>query len=244
MLTRDNALAPVGTQFSKVKLHPCLHHDTYTCLDSSLGNYEAGISGYKHMYFNATQQSAIIWLLTVVYVIALYESMKYLLQLFCRRELRYTMFVLFSSVVYSHYYTYWVYVNYFNDDFYSQFYHQLFFSCTELFSTITVLKLADVNVELTSGRLLIILDIAVLHVLTSGWDQFVTNVIKQEGGLHQVLRDLLFMIPDILHIAIAVYQLFQLAKSKKRPPTHLISNQQFIGSVLLISALWIVCIMM
>ena len=196
------------------------------------------------MYFNATHQSAKIWLLTVLYVIACYESMKYLLQLFCRKELRYTMFILYASVVYSHYYSYWGYVNYFNDDFYSQFYHQLFFTVTELISTLTVLKLADINVELSSTLLLIIIDVAALHVLTAGWDQFVTNVIKQEGELHQVLRDLLFMIPDLMHIAVAIYQLFRLAKIKKRPPTHLISNQQFFGSVLLVSSLWIVCLTM
>ena len=69
-------------------------------------------------------------------------------------------------------------------------------------------------------------------------------MIKQEGQLHQVLRDLLFMIPDVLHIIIALLQLFKLAKIKKRPATHLISNEQFFGSVLLVSALWVVCLVM
>ena len=115
------------------------------------------------MYFNATEQSAKIWLLTVLYVIASYESFKYLLQLFYKRELRLTMFILFGSVVYSHYYSFWGYVNYYNDDFYSQFYHQMFFTFTELCSTFVVLQLADVNVELSSGKLLVILDIAALH---------------------------------------------------------------------------------
>ena len=115
------------------------------------------------MYFNATEQSAKIWLLTVLYVIASYESFKYLLQLFYKRELRLTMFILFGSVVYSHYYSFWGYVNYYNDDFYSQFYHQMFFTFTELCSTFVVLQLADMNVELSSGKLLVILDIAALH---------------------------------------------------------------------------------
>lgn len=196
------------------------------------------------MYFNATEQSAKIWLLTVLYVIACYESLKYLLLLWHKKELRFSMFVLFGSVVYSHYYSFWGYVNYYNDDFYSQFNHQMFFSITELASTLVVLNLADLNVELTSGKLLTIIDIAALHVLTSGWDQFVTNVIKQEGELHQVLRDIFFMLPDLLHIVIAMFQLFQLAKIKKRPVTHLISNEQFFGSVLLVSALWVVCLIL
>jgi hypothetical protein len=196
------------------------------------------------MYFNATEQSAKIWLLTVLYVITCYESLKYLLQLLSRKELRYTMFILFASVVYSHYYSFWGYVNYYNDDFYSQFYHQMFFSLTEIFSTYYVLKLADLNVELSSGKLLLIMNIAVLHVLTAGWDQFVTNVIKQEGELHQVLRDIFFMLPDLLHIIIAIYQLFKLSQIKKRPVTHLISNEQFFGSVFLVSALWVVCLIL
>lgn len=200
------------------------------------------------------------------------------------------MFILFVSVVYSHYYSFWVFVGkrvstqlsyfqqsirltisiylftgYYNDDFYSQFYHQIFFSFTELVSTVVVLKLSDASEELSSTKLLIIIDIAVLHVLTGGWDQcksiiatfnlfkfiydfmsfsVVTNVIKQEGQLHQVLRDLLFMIPDILHIIIALLQLLKLAKIKKRPATHLISNEQFFGSVLLVSALWVLCLVM
>lgn len=120
----------------------------------------------------------------------------------------------------------------------------MFFSFTELVSTVVVLKLADASVELSSTKLLIIIDIAVLHVLTGGWDQFVTNVIKQEGQLHQVLRDLLFMIPDVLHIIIALLQMCKLATAKKRPVTHLISNEQFFGSVLLVSALWVVCLVM
>lgn len=82
-----------------------------SCWDTVFkGNYEAGISGYKHMYFNATEQSAKIWLLTVLFVIISYESLKYLLQLLVRKELRYSMFILFASVVYSHYYSFWVFL--------------------------------------------------------------------------------------------------------------------------------------
>ena len=196
------------------------------------------------MYFNATPQVAKIWILTVLYIIGCYEAMKHLLQLWWRKELNIRMFLLFASVVYSHYYSYWGYVNYLNDDFYSQWYHQLFFSLTELVSTCIVLHLADVNTEVTSTKLLLIMDIAILHVLTAGWDQFVTNVIKQEGMLHQVLRDIFFMIPDILHIIVPIFEFFRLSRAKRRPVTNLISNEQFFGSVLLVSALWIVCLLL
>ena len=196
------------------------------------------------MYFNATPQAAKMWILTVTFIVASYESMKYLLQLFCRKELRYSMFVLFASVVYSHYYSFWAYINYYNDDFYSQFYHQLFFSITELCSTAVVLELANVNVELTSNKLLLILNIALLHVLIAGWDQFVTNVIKGGGRLHQVLRDLLFMIPDILHIAVSLKKLCELSKMQHTPVMHLISKRQYLWSLILVSTLWILCLVL
>lgn len=196
------------------------------------------------MYFNATPQSAKIWLLTIVFIIACYESMKYLLGLFFKKELRFSMFVLFGSVVYSHYYSYWGYVNYYNDDFYSQFYHQLFFTATELVSTVIVLYLANTNVEPTPGLLLAIVDIATIHILTSGWDQFVTNVIKQEGQLHQVLRDVFFMIPDLLHVFLPLLELKRLATFKRRPATHLISNKQFFFSVFIVLFGWLFCLML
>lgn len=216
-----------------------------SCWDTVFkGTYESGISGYKHMYFNATPQAAKMWILTVTFIIALYESMKYLIQLFHRKELRYSMFVLFASVVYSHYYSFWAYINYYNDDFYSQFYHQLFFSVTELCSTTMVLQLANVNVDLTTNKLLIILNIALIHVLIAGWDQFVTNVIQGGGQLHQVMRDLLFMIPDILHIAVSLNQFHQLSTLKHVPVTHLISKKQYLWSLILISALWFLCFLL
>jgi len=216
-----------------------------SCWDTVFkGTYESGISGYKHLYFNATPQAAKMWILTVTFIIAAYESMKYLLQLFCRKELRYSMFLLFASVVYSHYYSFWAYINYYNDDFYSQFYHQLFFSVTELCSTAVVLQLANSNTDVTSNKLLVILNIALLHVLIAGWDQFVTNVIKGEGQLHQVLRDLLFMIPDILHITISLNQFYQLSKIKHVPVTHLVSRKQYVWSTVLISTLWILCLVL
>ena len=170
--------------------------------------------------------------------------MKYIIQLFCQKLLRKTMFILFASVIYSHYYSFWAYINYYNDDFYSQFYHQLFFSITELCSTGMVLLLANVNVELTSNKLLVILNIAVLHVLTAGGDQFVSNVIKGKGQLHQVLRDLLFMIPDLLHITVSLYQFYQLSKLKHIPVKHLISKKQCLVSAIFIFALWFVCLVL
>lgn len=92
------------------------------------GTYESGIASYKHLYFNATPNTLKIWILTVVAIISLYECTKYLTKLLMKRSVRCSMFVLFISSIFSHYYAWWAYVNYYNDDFYSQWNHQLFFT--------------------------------------------------------------------------------------------------------------------
>lgn len=92
------------------------------------GPYESGVASYKHMYFNATRNSVKMWILVVVGVIALYETTKYVLGLMSKRKLRYDFLILFASSIFSHYYAWWAYLNYYNDEFYSQFNHQSFFT--------------------------------------------------------------------------------------------------------------------
>ena len=41
-----------------------------------LGIYETGVGSYKHVYFNVTENTLIIWTMTVVAVICLYEAIR------------------------------------------------------------------------------------------------------------------------------------------------------------------------
>ena len=80
--------------------------------------------------------------------------------------------------------------------------------------------------------------------MASGWDQFVENVIKQEGELHQVMRDLGFMLPDILHVILPWNELKQMAKERrghKFPPSHLIATKDFSIATGAVLFLWLVC---
>lgn len=100
-----------------------------SCWDTVFkATYESGIASYKNFYFNATTNTLKIWLLLVIGIISLYESMKYLAKLIISRQLRYSMAFLFCLSIFSHYYAWWAYLNYLNDDFYSQWYHQTFFT--------------------------------------------------------------------------------------------------------------------
>lgn len=91
-------------------------------------SYETGIASYKHLYFNATENTMKIWILTVIAIIALYECAKHLISLMIDKQVRYSMIFLFCLSIFSHYYAWWAYVNYYNDDFYSQWNHQMFFT--------------------------------------------------------------------------------------------------------------------
>lgn len=100
-----------------------------SCWDTVFkGTYESGIASYKHLYFNATKNSLKMWILVVAGIISLYECNKYLIKLMVLRKLRYDMALLFISSIFSHYYAWWAYLNYYNDDFYSQWAHQFFFT--------------------------------------------------------------------------------------------------------------------
>ena len=67
------------------------------------------------------------------------------------------MVMLFIAAIYPHYYAWWAYVNYYNDDFYKQFWHQLFFTVTELLSTFTVFSLISKEHLVSARKILIIM---------------------------------------------------------------------------------------
>ena len=179
-----------------------------SCWDTVFkATYESGIASYKNFYFNATLNTLKIWVLIVLGIIALYECIKYLIKLIIKKQLRYSMGLLFCLSIFSHYYAWWAFVNYLNDDYYNQWFHQLFFTVTELFSTAFVLHLANSNNLVTSRKILCIIGIAILHIVAASVDQFITNVFLGEGYMHQILRDVGFMIPDIAHLVIPLYLL-------------------------------------
>jgi len=96
------------------------------------GTYESGIASYKHLYFNATTNSLKIWILIVVGIVAFYECLKMLMKLIVVDKVRYSMVLLFLLSIFSHYYAWWAYVNYYNDEFYNQWNHQMFFTVSNV----------------------------------------------------------------------------------------------------------------
>lgn len=150
------------------------------------GTYESGVANYKHVYFNTDGNTLRMWIITVVWVLYLYEAFKRLFLLLLSKKLRWTMGILLLSSIHSHQYSWWALWNYLNDEFYSMWYHQIFFSVTELISSVLVLNYLDVRRSIKPIPMLIVWTIAVFHISCAGWDQFVFTVIQGKGRLHQV----------------------------------------------------------
>lgn len=55
---------------------------------------------------------------------------------------------------------------------------------------------------MTSRKVLCIIGISLLHIIAGSVDQFIQNVFLGEGYLHQIVRDVGFMIPDIFHLVV------------------------------------------
>ena len=58
--------------------------------------------------------------------------------------------------IYPHYYSWWMFINYYNDEYFAQYWHQVFFFVTELCSTGFVLSSVNRELPFTQRKLLMI----------------------------------------------------------------------------------------
>ena len=161
---------------------------TCSCWDTVFkGRYEMGVAGYKNVYFNSTYNTYMMWALTLIFLFALYESLKHIFHCLLNKCARKKIVLIFFTSIYPNYYGWWMYFNYYNDEFYDQWWHQTFFTITELVSTFAILMLVnEQNTKYVPRKLLVIQSIAILHVIASSADQFVSNVLFMQGSGYQV----------------------------------------------------------
>ena len=101
--------------------------------------------------------------------------------------------------------------NYYNEEFYRQWNHQLFFSITEMISTLMVLHLCNKKNSIEPWKLLLVFNLNFLHIIIACFDQFIGNVIFGEAKDFEAIRDLALMSPDILHVLVPVFELQNIA---------------------------------
>ncbi|GFO14060.1 hypothetical protein PoB_004056500 [Plakobranchus ocellatus] len=201
---------------------------TCSCFDTVFrGSYEMpGLVTYKHVYFNATSNTFKIWVFTVVFILLAYESIKYLVNVYRTSSFRRSWLALYLINVYPHYYSWWSFFSYYNEEFYTFFGHHMFFCVTEILVTVIVLNLCNAKNELKAWKMLMILAINLVHVIVSGSDQFIAHVLQGYGTNFQNARNIGLMVPDVLHLAIPAYELLQYARANNLRFTQLCYKEE------------------
>ncbi|CAG5117828.1 unnamed protein product [Candidula unifasciata] len=187
---------------------------TCSCFDTVFrGRYEMpGLVTYKHVYFNATANTFKIWVTTVVFFILFYESIKYLVNVYRTSSFRKMWLLLYIINLYPHYYSWWSFFSYYNEEFYTFFMHHMFFCVTEIFTTAIVLNLCNQKSEIKAWKMMMVLSINLVHIIVSGSDQFIAHVLQGRGTGFQNARNIGLMIPDVFHILIPSYEFYKFIK--------------------------------
>ncbi|ESO05071.1 hypothetical protein HELRODRAFT_124583, partial [Helobdella robusta] len=208
---------------------------TCNCFDTIFrGNYEWPPSMYKHVYFNTNLTTFKIWIISCLGVITCYEATKKILMIIKSKCTRLPMLVLLLSSLYPHYYGWWNFFQYLNEEFYDQWYHQLFFTGTELLSTIMVFHLCDSRNKIEPWKLLFIFSLNITHIIVSSLDQFITNVFLARGQSFEIFRDIGLMLPDLLHVFVAYFEMSILSDRHNTSIINLLRREEVMLSLLVV----------
>lgn len=90
-------------------------------------------------------------------------------------------------------------------------------------------------------KLLLIITINLTHIVTSGLDQFVAHVVQLSGKRYEVFRDLALMTPDILHVSVAYFKLYQLAAARKTSVSNLFGFKVLLMSFVAVILVSLLC---
>jgi len=108
-------------------------------------------------------------------------------------------------------------------------------------STATVVHLCSRDNSLASWKLLLIITINLTHIAISGLDQFVAQVIQLGGKRSEVFRDLALMAPDIFHVSVAYFKLYQLAAVRKTSVSNLFGRKVLLMSFVAVILVSLLC---
>ncbi|XP_074646551.1 uncharacterized protein LOC141902627 [Tubulanus polymorphus] len=206
-----------------------------SCFDTVFrGAYEYPISGYKHVYFNATNITLKIFALSVVFIILAYECVRHIFLIYRYSRMSYSMLIIVLASIYPHYYSWWSYFSYLNEEYYWHWYHDMFFSLTEVVTSVMALHLLDRKVEKTTLKLLVIFNINTVHVLASGFDQFIEHVILKKGANFQIYRNWGLMIPDLISVMVVMFEFYRMMQKRRKTVKELFYKEEILMSVLFI----------
>ena len=109
----------------------------------------------------------------------------------------------------------------------------MFFSITEAASSLIIIHLANSKNVMKPWKLLLVMNINLIHIIVSSLDQFISNVIYNRGQDFEILRDLGLMLPDVLHVLVAFFELMLLAEKKNKSVIMLLYREEIFMFLLL-----------
>ena len=244
MSTLHNVVVHVGTLCSKETTSKST--TVFTPQTNYVSNYVSTIRSfpgqYHHVYFNITWQTGTIWILTIAYILTVYgnfasgtiktktknndqclfvECLRHLIKSVQNGNYNYPYCLTFLASFYTHYFTWWVYVGYFNDDYYEQFYHQTLFTITEIYSTFQIYTIARskrrpvelmTNIEFDQSvfKLAMILTISTSHLTVGSLDQFIEHNVLGKGEAYQRYRNAGLIISDVVGVFLPLFDLLRI----------------------------------
>lgn len=122
--------------------------------------------------------------------------------------------------------------SYWNESFYAQFYHQLFFTVTEIITSGMMLNLANSKNTVKPSKLLVVLLFSSVHIFIAGYDQFINNLIFGRSKLFEGVRDIFLLLSDALFVLFCIFELNLLGRRRNLPVHRLFFREELVLSVI------------
>jgi hypothetical protein len=184
-----------------------------SCFDGlNKGRYGRG--RYKSVYWNMEKETFIIMGIWFLYFLIFMRTVESVVNLLLEKKLNFIWFFLLLCSIQPTFYGMWMMWNYINDRIYHLFFHQIYFTITEMINFIVIYLYLDKSNRLGENLLWITLAISSVHVLQSIWDQGLTGILA--APLDFFMRDMMFLIGDVPLVVLSMLHLHWITPWKER----------------------------
>lgn len=203
---------PSKAAFSPLKCHTraylnrsLLLGDSCPCWDGKFrGTYS--IAGPRSVMFNVQGESLGIFTLTVFFVALTMMGFRKFCDMLLSARLRWGAVWPILANAHGVYYHWWVSFNYLNESWYQYWYSQWIFGATECAVMYVLFLRLDVRFKLEQSHVTTVLAIAMFHIVQGLMTQALINVLYWRG-IDIILRDLFFVLGDIVCVAVVVQEM-------------------------------------
>lgn len=173
--------------------YKCMTYDKDTVIRNGVIVPSGTVNCYKSIYFNIDSTALYMFIWMSIWTTVTSRAFESILFNALKRTLRVPMAVAISLSVPSVWYVCSVLVHYLNDRYFPMYYSQLFFTMTELFSTIVCILHLNNQGNIYKKLLIGMISISIFHIL----ELFLDEPFFVSSHIAGTIRNLLFLIGDI-----------------------------------------------